>query len=99
MGWDGVRVGNKEVRVLGWDVCFYLRAAIFNLSAVCFLLIVKVEFVSFNNSAGSISRALFFSQNFISSFYLLNAYVLCFISSSIYEILFLYFTFFTVSIV
>ena len=28
--------GNKEVRVLRWMCVFYLRTAIFNLSAVCF---------------------------------------------------------------
>ena len=62
--------GNKDVRVLGWAAGFYLRTAIFSTCRLfVFLLIDKVEFVSFDNSAGSIFfPALFFSQNFISSF-------------------------------
>jgi hypothetical protein len=74
-----VRGGGQRSACVGLDCGFlFTDSDFFDLSEylfVClfFLLIVKFEFVSFDNSAGSIppphpTHTPFFSQNFISSF-------------------------------
>jgi hypothetical protein len=98
---DRVGGGNKRSACVGMWVFIYGQGFFFFflLFGCLFFLIVKVEFVSFDNGAGSTFPRPILLSKFHLLFYLLNAHVLCFISSSIYEILFLCFTIFFYSLV